>query len=263
MSEAGPDGKGYQAWIAGARWGVKDMTAGRRNWLLGSLEPAVRARFEARLRRIDLKRGDVLASEGEPVQTVYFPEGALISLICGTPAGDTIQTGMIGWDGALGVFEACGSRVSAFHAEVEVAGDAYALPADAYRELYGASDVLRVNVHRYVEVLLAESRQFVACNALHSAEQRLSRSVLEALERSRDGRRLPITQEALAQMLGVQRTTITGGIANLQRQGVVRAERGVIEVLDTDGLERAACSCREAVQLLRSDIYASDEDVCD
>lgn len=234
-----------------------------RNWLLKSLEPAVRARFEPKMREVELRRGEVLQRPGDPVDKVYFPEGALIGLISAMPAGDAVQTAMIGWDGALGVFEACGTRQSAFLAEVEVGGPALCMAADDYRRMYEASESLRTAVHKYVEILLTEARQFVACNALHSVEARLSRSLLEALERSRKGRLLPATQETLAEMLGVQRTTITAAIAQLQAIGAVRTARGSVEVLDPAVLERVACCCRETLRLARAEVYASDETACD
>ena len=235
----------------------------RRNWLLRSVDPALLAQTEPRMRRLTLTRGQVLQQPGEAIENVYFPEGALIGLISALPAGDSVQTAMIGWDGALGVFEACGSRRSAFLAEVQVEGAAWVMSDDDYRRMYEASGDLRAAVHKYVEILLTEARQFVACNALHSVEARLCRSVLEALDRSRDGRLLPVPQEALAEMLGVQRTTVNAAIAQLQAAGAVRSSRGVLEVRDREALERSACCCRDTVRMARAEIYASDETVCD
>jgi CRP-like cAMP-binding protein len=237
--------------------------AAPRNWLLQALEPAVRQRFEPRLRSVALARGQMLLQPGDKIEAVYFPEGALIGLLSAMPAGDTVQTAMLGWDGALGVFEACGTRRSAFLAEVQVAGSAWRLPAEDYRRMYEASEALREAVHKYVEMLLTEARQFVACNALHAVEARLSRSVLEALERSQDGRVLPVTQEALAEMIGVQRTTITAAVANLQAQGALRSTRGQLKVLDQAKLERAACCCRDTIRLARAEIYAAKVTVCE
>jgi CRP-like cAMP-binding protein len=235
----------------------------RRNWLLNSVDPAVRDRFEPRLRRVELARGEVLQEDDEPVKRVVFPEGALVGVISTLASGDAVQTAMLGWDGALGVFEACGSRHSAFRAEVQVEGAAWVMGAEDYRRMYGDSEELRTAVHKYVEILLTEARQFVACNALHSAEARLARSVLEALERSRDGAALPVTQETLAGMLGVQRTTVTACVAQLQESGGLRASRGVLEVVDRAALERAACPCRDATRQARAAIYGSDHTTCD
>ncbi|CAN7218232.1 Crp/Fnr family transcriptional regulator [Phenylobacterium sp. LjRoot219] len=238
--------------------------ARRRNWLLGALEPATRARFEPHMRDIKLPRGQVLQRAGDEVAKVYFPEGALIGVISTMPAGEAVQTGMIGWDGALGVFEACGTRQSALQAEVLVEGEAWVMTAEDYRRMYDASEALRVAVHKYVEILLTEARQFVACNALHAVEARLCRTILEALERSCDGSHtLPATQEALAQMLGVQRTTVTAAVSALQAAGALRTARGQVEVLELRVIEQAACPCREALKAARGAIYAADDKTCD
>lgn len=233
------------------------------NWLLTAVEPDVRARFQDRLRSVNLVRGEVLLRPGEAVERVFFPETALIGLVSTMPAGDAVQTAMVGRDGALGVFEACGTRRSAFFCEVAVAGAAWSLAADDYRRMYEASADLRTAVHKYVEMLLTEARQFVACNALHHVDARLARSILEGLERSQDGRTLPATQETLAQMLGVQRTTVTAALAHLQALGAIRTARGLIAVADPAALERAACCCRDTLRMARAEIYASDEPVCD
>src|SRR5690349_20206708 len=139
----------------------------RRIWVLQAVEPAVRARIESRLRQVELRRGQVLQQPGEAVEQVWFPEGALVGVISALRGDDSVQTAMIGWDGDLGAFEACGSRQSAFLAEVQVEGPAWVMTADDYRRMYEASDALRVAVHKWVEILLTEARQFVACNALH------------------------------------------------------------------------------------------------
>jgi CRP-like cAMP-binding protein len=235
----------------------------RPNRLLQALEPAVLTRFEPRLRRVEVQRGQVQFRPGEEIQDFYFHEGALIGLLSAMPGGDTVQTAMVGWDGALGVFEACGSRQSAFLAEVQVAGAARRIDAETYRKLYEDSRNLRTAVHKCVEMLLTEARQFVACNALHSVESRLSRSVLEALERSGHAHVLPATQQTLAEMLGVQRTTVTAAISHLQALGALHGTRGQLEVLDRRALEQAACCCRETVRAARAQIYAADADVCD
>lgn len=235
----------------------------RSNLLLAAVEPNIHAQFESRLRLVHLERGQTLQRQGEEIEDVYFPEGALIGLISAMPAGDVVQTAAVGWDGALSVFEACGSRRSAFLAQVEVAGSAWRLPVEDYRRLFDASQALRVQVHKYVEILLTEARQYVACNALHGVEARLARAILESVERSGEGDLLPITQEGLAQMLGVQRTTVTAAAVQLQMQGAIRTGRGVIEVLESEQLERSACCCRETLQIARREIYGSTEKVCD
>lgn len=234
----------------------------RANWLISCIEPEVWGSASKRLREVELTRGEVLQVEGEPVEQVYFPEGALIGLYSSLPSGDDIETAMVGWDGALGVFEACGSRRSTCRAQVHVAGRAWRMGAEDYHRLFERSPRLREQVHKYVELLLMEARQFVACTAMHPVEARLARSILEALDRSGKEERLPMTQEELAQALGVQRTTISATIAQLQAAGAVQSRRGLIEVLDREALEGRACCCWRMIAHARREILGSPEPVC-
>ena len=136
------------------------------------------------------------------------------------------------------------------------------MPASAYRELFANSTELRREVHKYMEMLLAESRQNVACNALHTVENRLARCLLDVSDRTKS-RRLPITQDAISQLLGVQRTTIAASVSGLQRQGLIRSGRGSIEIRDMEGLQEATCSCRESLAYVRQDIQSRTVDVCE
>ena len=234
-----------------------------RNRLLRAIEPDILAQFANRLLPVELRKSATLQNPGESVEWVYFPDGALIAIMSETQAGESVTSAMVGYEGALGVFEACGSRVAFARAQVHVAGRACRMRAGAYRELYDVSPQLRTAVHKHVELLLSESRQFVACNAIHPVEGRLSRSILEGLDKSEPETILPLTQEALAQMLGVQRTTIAVSISSLQKQGLVKNSRGAIEVLDRAGLEKASCPCRQALLYMRREIHTSRPESCD
>lgn len=233
------------------------------NWLLEAVEPALWERFAACFKVVRLERGEVLQRPGEEIERVWFPQTAMVGVVSAMPGGDAVQTALIGRDGAVGVFEACGTRQSAFLCETQIAGAAWLMSADDYRRMYDASDELRIAVHKYVEILLTEARQFVACTALHNVDARLCRCILEALERTPDGRTLPATHEILAQMLGVQRTTVTAALSQLQAAGAVQTSRGALTVVRPDLLEQAACCCREVLRMARGEIYASDEPVCD
>jgi CRP-like cAMP-binding protein len=228
------------------------------NALLQTLQPAVRARFQPRFRRVELRRGEVMYNPGEPIDWVYFPLTGLVAILSETLAGESVESGMIGCDGAVAIVEACGSRQAFSRAVVQVPGEALRISAAACREMFEHSSDLRISVFRYMELLLTEARQSAVCNALHSVESRLSRSILEALERSCLERILPLTQESLAQMLGAQRTTVAVCLSALQRAGLVKSGRGAIEVLDRAGLERRACSCRKSLQYVRREVQSSE-----
>jgi CRP-like cAMP-binding protein len=234
-----------------------------KNVLLRELEPPLLARYRDRLQLIEFSKGEVLQESGEAVDWVYFPESGLIALASETLAGEVVAGETVGWDGAVGVFEACGSRRTFARAVVQIPGAAWRVRAAAYRELFDQSAGLRAAVHRHVELLLVESRQLIACNAIHTVESRLARAVLDALDRSGSGPLLPLTQEALAQMLGVQRSTVTLCAAALQRARLIRNVRGAIEVLDQAGLEKAACACRATIAFARDEIHGSLAQACE
>jgi CRP-like cAMP-binding protein len=232
------------------------------NALIQALEPAVLEKFSPRFSAKELKKGDTLQDTGETVDSVYFPISGLIGLFSETPDGDCVLTAMLGREGALGAFAACGSRKAMAKALVQIPGKAWCLPASTYRDLFVESEALRTAIHKHVEFVLAEARQFATCNALHTTEARLCRAILQARERSVSGTLLPLTQATFAQMLGVQRTTITMAVNALQANKLIRVRRGGLELLDLKGLERSSCACREAIQFAADEIRTSPERAC-
>ncbi|HYE42665.1 MAG TPA: Crp/Fnr family transcriptional regulator [Caulobacteraceae bacterium] len=233
------------------------------NMVLRAVEPANWRRYGPRFERVKLTKSQSLQETGDEVEWVYFPETGLIGLAAETSGGESAQCTTVGRDGAVGVFEACGSRRAFYRAIVQVPGEAWRVRAGAYRELFDQSPGLRTAVHKLVEVLLAESRQYVACNALHSLQSRLARLLVDVQEKAACGLSLPLTQDALAQMLGVQRTSVALAIASLEKNGVLRRSRGAVGIVDRTALEREACSCWGSLTFAREEIYASFESSCD
>ena len=239
------------------------MTFAPANALLAELEPAAAIRIRSSLDQVALARGSVLQETGTEVEWVWFPETALICLSAESVEGESVAGGMVGRNGAFGAFEACGSRLSYARARVQIAGDCWRLRAGHYRELYDMSSALRVAMHKYVETLLVEARQLIACTAIHRVEMRMSRVLLDASARSHQGRLLTITQEELAAILGVQRSTIAAASSGLQRAGLIRSGRGFIEILDFERLDGAACSCRETIAFAHEEIAATPDRACE
>lgn len=239
------------------------MTLSSRNLILSQLEPAVVLRMFDRFQRTQVRRGAVLQEVGAPVQWVWFPEDALISIASENSSGESVTGGMIGWNGTYGAFEACGTRTSHTRALVQISGAAHRIRADYYRELFDQSAALRGAIHRHIEAVLVEAQQLIACTALHSVESRMCRVLLDASERSHGGASLTLTQEALAQMLGVQRTTIAVTASSLQKAGLIRTARGSLELLDLNKLEATACACRATIRYATSEIYSSRRKVCE
>lgn len=234
-----------------------------RNAILAAIEPAARERFEPAFKTIELRRGDTLHSAGAELDRVTFPLRGLIGIQAETADGSFVESALVGHEGAIGAFEACGSRQYMAEAVVQIGGTAVQMPAATYRELFDASPALRTAVHIHVEQLLSETRQFVVCNTLHSAEQRLIRTLLEARDKSGAGERLPLTQEMLGRMLGLQRTTVALILSRLEEQGALERERGALTIADTALLEHLACSCRASLRHVVTAIGDAAEPVCE
>lgn len=235
----------------------------RRNALIASIEPDHWAAHRDRFTPVELGRGATLQQPGEQVEQVQFPTTAVVVLGVETVAGESVNVALLGHEGAVGVFEACGSRQIYSKATVQFGGTLWQTSAASYRALYDSSSALRTAIHKYVESLMVEARQYVACNALHGVENRLARTLLDAADKFGSDK-LPITQVALAQLLGVQRTTIAAAISGLQRSRQIRSGRaGGIEILDPQRLAMSACSCRESLAFAREDIHSRKLVSCD
>jgi CRP-like cAMP-binding protein len=239
----------------------EDIYAGNR--LLGSVEPELRRQIAMQLQLAELRAGDILYSLGDQVDHVYFPLQGLVGILAETPDGEAIDSALIGREGAIGVFEACGSRQFLAEARVHVPGQAVRISATLYRELFECSPALRDAVHRYVEQLMSEIRQSVVCNSIHDVEARLCRTVLEALDRSGLEDVLPLTQLMMAGMLGSQRSTVAQIVARLVAEGAVATRRGALVINDRAALERLCCGCRISVRVARASIWAAGEQACE
>lgn len=240
-----------------------EMTFNPKNEILAEIEPAIALRFAAHIERVELSRGQVLQETGTEVVWVWFPDDALICIASESVEGESISGGMVGRNGAFGAFEACGSRLSYSRALVQIGGTAWRIRDSHYREMFEQSANLRVAIHKHVETLLVEARQLVACTAIHRVENRMCRVLLDASARSHRGPHLTLTQEELANILGVQRSTIAVTSSALQRAGLIRSRRGSIDILDHARLEAAACSCRRTIAFAQREIERAPDKVCD
>ena len=239
------------------------MTFTTDNEILAEIEPAVALKFATNLERVELTRGQVLQETGDAVDWVWFPENALICIASESVEGESVSGGMIGRNGTFGAFEACGSRLSYARALVQIDGNAWRIRDHHYRVLFVQSSNLRVAIHKHIEALLVEARQLVACTAIHRVEHRMCRFLLDASARSHQGSHLTLTQEELANALGVQRSTIAVASSALQRSGLIRSRRGSIDILDFSRLEAAACSCRRTIAFAQQEILTTSERVCE
>jgi CRP-like cAMP-binding protein len=219
-----------------------------RNRLLATFDDEVRAQIEPLARIVDYQRGDSVLNAGEAVTHSIFPfDSLMISMIVELNGGRSVEVASIGKEGAVGGIVSCGHAPAYSHAEVQIAGPGLVIPLDALETVKQKSPFLRNLFCRYADYLLAQVMQSVACNAFHSIEARAARWLLTAQDRI-GGDRLALTQESLAGLLGVQRTTVNAVARQLQEMGLISYRRGAIQILDRKGLERQACECYAAVE---------------
>ena len=221
--------------------------AAPQNRLLAALDADDLALVTSKLVPVILEKGALLYDPGDMVDAIYFPDDCVISLMTLMDSGAAIESAAIGREGALGLMAAVSPRQSLSRAIVQVPGRARRITASHLHRAWEQSAQIRDLVDRHTEALFAHAIHSVACNALHSVEARFCRWLLSCRDRI-DGDRVSLTQEFLADMLGVQRTTVTVVARALQAAGLIRYRRGVVDILDRAGLEAIACECYGAVR---------------
>ena len=217
------------------------------NRLLAALHAADRDLVESKLVPLALEKGALLYDPGDHIETIYFPEGCVISLMTLMETGAAIEAAAIGREGALGLMAAVAPRQSLSRAIVQVPGRARKISAAQLHRAWEQSAQIRDLIDRHNEALFAHAIHSVACNALHSVEARFCRWLLSCHDRI-DSSTVSLTQEFLADMLGVQRTTVTVVARALQASGLIRYRRGVVDIVDRAGLEAIACECYGSVR---------------
>lgn len=219
----------------------------QKNRLLASLPADVIADIKPHLRQVELKLGDVIAEAGGEVKRVYFPQSGIISLVVELSVGEMIETAMVGNDGVVNAASAMDGKVSLNKAIVQMAGSALAIEVDRIRALTDKYKVFRSMLIRHEQVMFAQSQQSAACNASHSVEARMCRWLLRMRDLG-DSDDLTLTQDFIAQMLGVRRPSVSIVANTLQKAGFIKYRRGNIRILDVPGLKKESCECYETVK---------------
>ena len=218
-----------------------------RNHLLAALPPEILSALVPKLAAVDLPQRQILHAAEAPIEAIYFPEDGMVSLVAGLEEGGQGEVGVIGREGMVGLPLVMGVEDAFIEAMVQLPGTALSMAAGAFRRELDESAPLKALLLRYNEAVHAQVSQTAACNGRHALEPRLARWLLMAHDRF-DGDELPLTQEFLALMLGVQRPSVTITAGLLQRAGLLRYANGLITVLDRAGLEAASCECYRVVQ---------------
>ncbi|WP_316395440.1 Crp/Fnr family transcriptional regulator [Bradyrhizobium sp. 33ap4] len=218
------------------------------NRLLQALPPTEYAQqLHPLLETVDLTKETALADAGAPVQRVYFPHSGVVSMMINLSDGQSVEIATVGRDGVVGASAALHERPLLADAIVVVPGSASMMRAEDFREAANRSADFRTLVALYEQALMAQTQQSVACNVSHPVEARLSRWLLRARDLC-GSEALPLTQEMLAQMIGVRRNAVSIVAHGFQQAGILRYSRGHIEITDIDGLRKAACECYTTVK---------------
>ena len=234
---------------------VSPAGAGRHNRLLRLLPEGEQALLAPHLEMMSLDSMQVLTAPGEPVRDVYFPETAVISMLRHMHDGTSIEVGAVGCDGMTGLPVAIGVMWSSTTLVAAVAGDARRMPAARLHNLLPRLPAFSVLLARYALTFVNELHQTIACNALHSVEQRCTRWLLTAHDWV-GGDELRLTHGVLAELLGVRRAGVTVAALALQRAGFIEYSRGRIAILDRPGLEAVACECRKEMRATTERFFA-------
>lgn len=217
------------------------------NRLLSTFTQEARALIEPFATAVELEAGDSVLQRGVHVTSSHFPVGpTMVTLTVDLMGARSIEVASIGSEGAVGGIVSCGHAPAFSSAEVLVGGPALRVPMEALEDAKASSHFISNLFCRYSDYLLSTVMQSVACNTFHSITERAARWLLQV--QGRAGDRIELTQESLAALLGVQRTTVNAVIKELASEGLISTTRGTVRVLDPAGLKRRSCECYEGLQ---------------
>jgi CRP-like cAMP-binding protein len=217
------------------------------NHMLAALTATDRDALLPHLKVVELPQETVLFDAGDQIKAVYFPHIGIVSLVVDLSSGDMIEAAMIGKDGVVGGAAALNGDLSLNKAVVQLTSRASVADVEHVRALADRSMAFRTTLMRHEQFVMAQAQQSAACNASHAVEARISRWLLicRDLAGSDD---IALTQEFLAEMMGVRRTSVSLVANTLQQAGLIKYRRGHIRVLDVEGLRDAACECYDTVK---------------
>ena len=217
------------------------------NRLLAVLPAAERERLDLHLELVSMALGEVVYESGSRLEYVYFPTTSIVSLLYVMADGASAEIAVVGNEGMVGVVLFMGGETTPSRAIVQSAGSAYRLPGHAMKEEFVRGGAMQHLLLRYTQALLTQMAQTAVCNRHHSVDQQLCRWLLLSLDRL-PSNKLTMTQELIANMLGVRREGVTEAAGKLQSAGLIQYSRGRITVVDRPGLEARACECYDVVK---------------
>ncbi len=232
------------------------LTAPEQNHLLAALPSSAKERIFPRLKLVELNLGEVIYESGQSIEFAYFPTNCIISLLYVMLNGESAEISVVGNEGMAGIAVFMGGDSTPSRSIVQSRGFAYRMPSKELKGEFNNDADVRVLMLRYTQALITQMSQTAVCNRHHSIDQQLCRWLLLSLDRLPDNR-LTMTQELIANMLGVRREGVTEAAGKLQKLGVIEYHRGHIMVIDRSRLEALSCECYAVVKR-ETDRLASD-----
>lgn len=217
------------------------------NSILASLSASDSTALRPHLKPVHLEHEQILFEAGSQIEHVYFPTGAIVSLVVGLSSGETIEAAMVGNDGVVGAFAVLGGNVPINQGVVQLAGPAMTCKVSELRSVALQSMSLLSTLFCHEQAVYAQASQSAACMATHDVEARLCRWLLRARDLAGTDT-LQFTQEFLAQMLGVKRTSVTLHARTLQQAGMIQYSRGRIQIIDVQAMQETVCECYGTVK---------------
>ncbi|WP_193200445.1 Crp/Fnr family transcriptional regulator [Nostoc sp. MG11] len=217
------------------------------NRLLAALPDSEYERLVPHLKLVSLPLEQVIYEAGEPITHVYFPHRSVISIVTTMEDGSTVEVGVVSNEGMVGIPIILGGNTTTTTAIVQIADSAMQLDADILRSEFNRGGYLQGLLLRYVQARYTELAQGSACNRLHTLEERLARWLLTVNDRLQL-ENFPLTQEFIAQMLGVRRSGVTVAASTLSRAGMISYKRGKISIVNREDLEATSCECYRVIQ---------------
>jgi CRP-like cAMP-binding protein len=199
------------------------------------------------LKKVRLTRGELLHPVAEAIEHVYFPDSGMVSMLTLMKSGQQIETAIMSSEGVVGGWVVTNGGNTNTQSAVQVEGSAWRVSTAKFLEMYRANDAFRSATNAYQGVILFQAQQSAGCHAIHSVEARLCRWLLLSQDML-GSEQVPLTQEFLSHMLGVQRTSVSLCAHTLQKSGLIQYARGKIKIQDRKGLEECACECYAAIR---------------
>jgi CRP-like cAMP-binding protein len=217
------------------------------NLILSALPPPEYERLSTHLEYVELPLGKVLYAPEEPIKYAYFLLGGAVSIVTVLRDGGSVEAGVVGKEGVVGIPLVLGTKIELNRrAVVQIAGSGLRLKAAAFTEEFNRGEHLRRLLLSYLHAFITQLSQTAACNRMHRLEERLARWLLACQDRL-GSNELQLTQEIIAEMLGVRRAGVSVAETQLQERGLIKHKRGYIQIIDRAGLEAASCECYAVV----------------